>query len=180
MPYVPNTFSPSRKFRTFQTLSPTNTISPFYFMIAATTGVAGHALKYSTTDETVVQIATSGLLTYQFAGFLTQDVKDLDGQGVRGYRNLNSFTANLGDSVGVAQSNGLYETAQYNGTPTLGQRLCVNDSTGNLTVYSALMTGDPLAVVEATVGSVPTRLEPQQFSSANTGNNLIRIRVYAF
>lgn len=174
-----NSINPTRYGRTFQVLSLNPNISPFYYMAAATTGVAGDVLKYtgSANEETVSQ-ATSGALRHELAGFLLQDVKDLDAGAVRGYRNLNNTVANLGDNVGVLQDNVLAETKRYTGTVAVGDRLTVHKE-GILRKYgvAALEGGDPIAVVEATVSSVPQTTEPAQLSSSS-GNNFIRIRVY--
>ncbi len=181
MPYNPNTVTPQRYGRTFQVLSLNPNISPYYFMAAATTGVAGDLLKYHATDEETVQLATSGTLRHQFAGFLLQDVKDLDAGAVRGWRNLNNTVANLGDNVGVLQDNALCETKTYTGSVAVGQRLVTAPAgQGKLVTYnSAINTGDPIAVVEAVTASVPQSTEPQQLSTSS-GNNFIRIRVYNF
>ena len=173
---APYTVTPVRYARTFEAVNLNQYLSPFYFMKAATTGVAGHALRYHT-DEDYVDIAVSGMLKHQFAGFLMQDVKNLDGGAIKGYRNPNNTVEQNGGNVGVAQGFVVAFTKQYNGSPARGDRLCVNDSTGNLTIYSSLMTGDPIAVVEATSSSVAPTVEPQQLSSAS-GNAFIRIKTF--
>ncbi len=176
MPYNPNTFIPTRYGRTFQVLNQNPRISPMYFMAAATTGCAGDVLAYGVEDT--VAPAVSGALRHQIAGFLLQDVKDLDAGAVRGWRNLNNTVANLGDNIGILQSNELCETKRYTGSPAVKDRLCV-DSVGQLRTYgsSSLETGDPIAVVESTVSSVPVATEPQQKSTSG-GPNFIRIKVY--
>ncbi len=178
MGYEPNLQNVQRYGRTFNVRTPNHFIAPFFFMAAATTGVAGHVLKYAATEDTV-QIATSGLLKHQLAGFLMQDVKDLDAGAVKGYRNLNNTVENLGGNVGVAQGQFTADTKQYIGTPAVGDRLQVaSDNSGNLAVYNALVTGDPIAIVEATVSSATVSIEPQQFAAASTGNAFIRIKTY--
>lgn len=175
MAFEPNLNNVVRYSRTFNVLDPNAAISPFYFMAAATTGVAGDVVKYDTQADTVA-IAASGALSHEIAGFLMQDVKDLDGGVVKGYRNLNNSVVNYGDNVGIWQGRGTAETKRYYGTaPAVGNRLCVGTA-GQLRVYGgALEVGDPIAVVEATVGSAT--VEPQQLSTAG-GNSFIRIRVY--
>jgi len=141
-----------------------------------TTGLAGDVLSYSTEDT--VTTAPSGSLRHQFAGFLLQDVKDLDAGSVRGWRNLNNTVANLGDNVGVLQSNESCETKRYTGTIAVGDRLQVaKGGQGKLEAFSATNTGDAIAVVESTVSSIPVGTEPQQLA-AGAGVNYIRIRVY--
>lgn len=177
MGYEPYLQNVARYSRTFNVRTPNHFIAPFFFMAANTTGVAGHVLKYSTTEDTV-QIATSGTLRHQVAGFLMQDVKDLDAGAVKGYRNLNNTVEHLGGNVGVAQGNFTADTKQYNGTPAVGDRLAVaKDNSGNVETYASTQTGDAIAVVEATVSSAQVSLEPQQFSSTG-GNAFIRIRTY--
>lgn len=172
-PYLQNI---QRYSRTFNPITPNAFVSPFYFMAAATTGVCGDVVSYSTEDT--ITIATSGALRHQIAGFLMQDVKDLDAGPVKGYRNYNNTVEHLGGNVGVLQSNGVAETKRYAGSPAVGARLCVAVG-GHLRTYgsSTLETGDPLAVVEATVGSATPTIEPQQFSTAG-GPDWIRIRIY--
>lgn len=177
MGYEPYLNNVKRYSRTFNVRTPNHFISPFFFMAAATTGVAGHVMIYSTTIEDTVTIAASGALKHTIAGFLTQDVKDLDAGAIKGYRNLNNTVENLGGNVGIAQGQFIADTKQYNGSPALGARLCVNDSTGNLSTYTSLMTGDPIAVVESLVAPNQVSLEPQQFSAAS-GNVFIRIKTY--
>ncbi len=176
-PYLNNV---RRYGRTFQVLNPDHFVSPFYFMVAATTGVAGHVVQYHATQEDTVQLAVSGILKHQVAGFLLQDVKDLDAGPVKGYRNKNNTVENLGGNVGVMplQPGSVCYTKQYTGTMTLGIRLTsAKNAGGNLEAYSATVnTGDPLAVVEAVTGSAQVSLEPQQLSAAS-GNAFIRIRV---
>lgn len=174
MSFNPNTFSPSRYARTFNALDPNAFVSPFFFMAAATTGVAGQVVAYDLTgDEETVTIADGIVGPSGVAGFLVQDVKDLDAGAVRGWRNLNNSTANLGDNVGVLQSNGVVETTSYNGTPVRGDVVALGPN-GLLTTDHST---DPIGRVEATVDSVPASREPAQTSTAG-GNSLIRVRVY--
>jgi len=168
----PNTFVPSRYSRSFNVLGQNPRISPLFSMAAATTGVAGDVLAYNT-EDTVVP-ASSGALRYQVAGFSMQDVKNLDSGAVRGWRNLNNTVANLGDFIGVLQSNELAETKRYTGTPADFANLCV-DSVGMLRTKTALDTGDYFAVVESTVSSIPQATEPSQFGTSAT--NYIRIKI---
>lgn len=177
MGFTPNTFAPSRKARTFNYLDPNAFVSPYFFMAAATTGVAGDLLEYDTASAVdTVKIATSGAQRQALAGFLTQDVKDLDSGAVRGWRNLNNSTANLTDNIGVLQSNGLIETTEYDGTLARGNRVAVGPlGNGNLAAYAALDTGAVLGVVEA-IGTQASSIEPSQFGS--TAKDLVRIRIY--
>ena len=171
-PYLQNV---QRYSRTFQVLNPNHFISPFFFMAAATTGVAGQVVKYGTVESSVTT-AGSGVKNYQVAGFLMQDVKDLDAGPIKGYRNLNNTVANLGDQVGVLVGPGNAAlTKAYNGTPAVGDRLCVG-ANGYLETWVAANTGDPIAVVEASGDAATTSLEPTQFTAA--GTSYIRIRTY--
>jgi hypothetical protein len=167
---------PQRYARSFDVADVNFVGSPFFFMKANTTGVAGQLLKYETTEDTV-SIATSGIKAYQVAGFLMQDVKDLDGGAVKGYRNLNNTVANLGDNVTVAQGKFIAFTKAYTGTVAAGDRLQVSKAgDGYLEAYSATNTGDVVAVAEAVSSSVTPTIEPQQLASAS-GKDFIRIRV---
>lgn len=178
MGYEPYLNNVKRYSRTFNVRTPNHFVSPFFFMTANTTGVAGHVLRYSSTGEDTVIIATSGTKNYQVAGFLMQDVKDLDAGAIKGYRNLNNTVENLGGNVGVAQGYFVADTKQYNGAPGLGDRLAVaKDNSGNLETYAATQTGDPIAVVESLVSPNQVSLEPTQFSTAG-GNVFIRIKTY--
>lgn len=174
-PYLQNV---QRYSRTFNVRTPNTFISPFFFMQGTQTGVAGHVVKYGTAGEDSITLATSGAKVSDIAGFLMQDVKDLDAGAVKGYRNLNNTVENLGGNVGVAQGSFVADTKQYNGTPAFKDKLAVaKDNSGNLETYAATQTGDAIAVVEATVGSAQVSLEPTQFSTAG-GNTFIRIRTY--
>lgn len=176
MGYEPYQQNVQRYARTFDSLNPNAFVSPFFFMAAATTGVAGDVVKYSTEDT--VAIATSGTLNYQVAGFLMQDVKDLDAGSVKGYRNPNKSVANLGDSVGVLQGGGPAMTKRYVGTPAVGNRLAVDKlNSGKLEVYASTQTGDPIAIVEAVTSSATPTVEPTQFTGT-AAPDFIRIRIY--
>ncbi len=168
----------SRYSRTFQVMTPNAFIAPFYFMKAAVTGVAGQVLKYDTLEDTVT-VAGSGVTRDQVAGFLMQDVKDLDAGPVKGYRNLQQTVENLGGNIGVLQgSNNVCLTKAYTGSPALSNKLTVA-SNGYLRVYgsAALETGDPIAIVEATVSSTTPTIEPQQLTASNSPD-WIRVRTY--
>ncbi len=180
IPNNANSINPSRYGRSFNVLSQYINIAPFFFMASAQTGVAGDVLQYNGTNEESVTLAASGIVRHQIAGILLQDVKDLDAGAVRGWRNLNNSVANLGDNVGVLQGPVpfLAETKRYTGSVTLFGRLQVAKAgQGQLEAFSATNTGDAIAVVEATVSSVPQSTEPAQLSSSS-GNNFIRIKVY--
>lgn len=174
-PYVNNI---SRYSRTFDTLDPNAFIAPFFFMAASTTGVAGDVVIYKTTGEDTLAPAASGALVHQIAGFLMQDVKDLDAGPVKGWRNPNNSVENLGGNVGVLQSNGPAVTKRYLGSPAYRDRLCVGQSEGQLRTYGgSLETGDPLAIVESLTSHVTPSIEPTQYSTSG-GNAWIRIRIY--
>lgn len=173
-PYLQNV---QRYARTFQVLNPDHFVNPFFYMAANTTGVAGQVVKYGAAEGSV-EIAASGTQNYQVAGFLMQDVKDLDAGPVKGYRNLNNTVANLGDPVGVLVGAGnICLTKCYLGSPAVGDRLAVaKNGNGYLETYAATQTGSPIAIVEAVSTAAITSLEPTQFSSAGTAP--IRIRTY--
>ena len=171
-PYLQNV---QRYARTFQVLNPNHFVNPFFYMGALQTGLAGEVVKYGTVEGSVEK-ATSGVLGYQVAGFLMQDVKDLDAGPVKGYRNLNNTVANVGDPVGVLVGAGnICLTKCYTGSPAVGTRLQVSKTVGGfLEAYSATNTGDVVAVVEAVSTAAITSLEPTQFTSAGVAP--IRIR----
>ncbi len=176
MPFNPNLQIPQRYGRTFQTLALNPKVSPYFFMAAATTGVAGDVVKYHSSLEDTVDIAASGVTREEIAGFLLQDVKDLDAGAIKGWRNLNNTIANLGDNVGVLQDNIVAETKRYIGSPAYKAVLGVG-AAGQLRVFNSGDNGDPIAVVEAVTSSVPTGTEPQQLASSS-GKEFIRIRIY--
>lgn len=178
MGYEPYSQNVSRYGRTFDALDPNAFIAPFFFMKANTTGVAGDLVQYETTEDTVGP-AVSGILLYNVAGFLMQDVKDLDAGAVRGWRNPNNSVEHLGGSVGVLQSNGPAMTKRYVGTPAIGTRLTsAKDGRGKLETYHATQnTGDAVAVVEAVVSSDTPTVEPAQFTGT-AAPDFIRIRIY--
>jgi hypothetical protein len=160
--------------RSFDVVNPQAFTSPFFFMAASTSGSAGQVVMYDTTEDTV-KIATSGLDKFQVAGFLMQDVKDLDAGPVKGYRNLNNTTANMGDPVGVHQGYGVAFTKIYAGSPALKDKLGVN---GNGYLYSTsgnVAQSDILAVVEAVASSLTPSNEPSQTGASAT--DYIRIRI---
>lgn len=177
MGYEPYVNTPSRYARTFQAISPVHNLGNF-FMAANTTGVAGDLVKYSTADDEIT-VATSGISAYQVAGFLMQDVKDLDAGAVKGYRNPYNTVEHLGGSVGVLQTNSIALTKRYVGTPTVGTRLTsAKLLNGQLETYSATAnTGDPVAVVEAVTSSDTPSVEPAQFTGT-AAPDFIRIRIY--
>lgn len=177
MGYEPYVNTPSRYARTFQSLNPAAFIGNF-FMLANTTGVAGDLMKYSSEDT--VTLTTSGVAAYQIAGFLMQDVKDLDAGSVKGYRSPFNTVEHLGGSVGILQQNGPALTKRYVGSPAVGARLQaapLAGDTGKLATYAALNTGDPIAVVEAVTSSDTPTVEPAQFSGT-AAPDFIRIRIY--
>lgn len=176
MAYQPYSQSIKRYARTFDVVDPNAFIAPFFFMAAATTGVAGDTVAYSSTQEDTVTTVTSGALKYQIAGWLMQDIKDLDAGPLKGWRNPNNSVEHLGGNVGVFQGGGSVFTKRYNGTPAFGNRLVVNDNSGNLSVFTALMTGDVLGVVEAAASSATPTIEPQQYT-AGIGPDFIRVRL---
>lgn len=168
-----NTNFARRYSRSFDVVTPQSFTSPFFFMAAATTGSAGQVVKYGATEDTV-EIAGLNATRYQVAGFLQQDVKDLDAGPVKGYRNLNNTVANLGDPVGVLQGFGVAFTKIYSGTPAVGQTLT---SAANGYLLTGVASGiDVLAVVEAVTSSISPSNEPAQTAAA-AGNNYIRIRI---
>lgn len=176
MAYQPYQQNIHRYARTFDVVDPNAFIVPFFFMAAATTGVAGDVIAYSTTVEDTVTTVSSGALKYQIAGFLMQDIKDLDAGPLKGWRNPNNSVEHLGGNVGIWQGGGVAFTKRYVGTPAFGNRLCVNTSDGNLSVFTALMAGDVLGVVEATTSSATPTIEPQQYT-AGIGPDFIRVRI---
>ncbi len=179
MAYEPYQNNVRRYARTFDVVDPNAFIAPFFFMKAATTGVAGDAVIYATSSpEDTVDIATSGALKYQLAGWLMQDVKDLDAGPLKGWRNPNNSVEHLGGNVGVYQGGGTVYTKRYNGSPAYRDRLCVNDSTGKFTVFTALMAGDVLGVVEAVAGAATPTVEPSQFGGT-AAPDFIRVRLTA-
>ncbi len=180
MPFNPNLNNVKRYARTFSVLNPEHFVAPFYFMVANTTGVAGHVLQYTAGQEDTVSIATSGALRHTIAGFLMQDVKDLDAGPIKGYRQFNNTVEQLGGNVGVLQgSNNVCLTKQYVGSPAYRDRLAVaTDNSGNLQTYAATQTGDPIAVVEAVASAVAPTIEPTQLNPSQAGNAYIRIRTY--
>lgn len=177
MGFQPNTSYPTRYARTFNWLDPNAFVSPYFFMTASTTGVAGDLVEYNTAVEVdTIKIATSGALRSAIAGFLTQDVKDLDGGAVRGWRNLNNSVANLSDNVGVLQSNGLIETTRVEGTLSRGNTVQASaNSNGRLQAVDSLTAGTVLGVVEAASVRASSN-EPAQGSA--TADSLVRIRIY--
>jgi hypothetical protein len=176
MPYPLWNNIPQRYARSFDVADVNFTASPFFFMKANTTGVAGQVLQYDTTED-YVTTAQSGVKAYAVAGILMQDIKDLDGGAVKGYRNLNNTVDNLGANVLVAQGNFVGFTKTYVGTVALGNRLQVSAVTpGYLAAYAATNTGDVLGVVEAVSSSTTPTIEPQQLASGSTGNDFIRVR----
>lgn len=180
MPFNPNLNNVKRYSRTFLIENPNHFVSPFYFMVAATTGVAGHVVKYTAGKEDTVSLATSGTLAYQVAGFLMQDVKDLDAGAIKGYRQFNNTVENLGGNVGVLQGPGnVCLTRQYNGSPAYLDRLAVaKDNSGNLETYASTQTGDPIAIVESVASAAQPTIEPTQFATGGNGNAYLRIRTY--
>lgn len=178
MPNIPNYTNVAKRYsRTFEVSSTNKFESPFFVLAASTTGTAGQVVAYDTPED-VVKIAVSGSKNYQIAGFLLQDVKDLDGGNLKGYRNLNNTVVNYGDSVGVFQGGGVAYTKVYQGSCTLGTRLTVSsDGRGFLEPFTALVTADVIGVVEAVTSSKAPSNEPQQFSSAS-GNDWIRVRIF--
>ena len=177
-PYVQNI---SRYSRTFDPIMPNAFVSPFYFMAANTTGVQGDALQYSSTIEDTVQIATSGIASYQIAGFLMQDVKQLDTGSLKGWRNPNNSIVNVGDNVGILQTNGPAMTKRYSGTPTLLNQLTVDPSaSGKLIVYTGSNnTTGQIAIVEAVSSSATPTVEPSQYGGT-AAPDFIRIRINCF
>lgn len=180
MPFNPEINNVTRYARTFIVRNPNHFVAPFYFMVANTTGVAGHVLQYTAGAEDTVSIAQSGALRENIAGFLMQDVKDLDAGPIKGYRQFNNTVEDLGGNVGVLQgSNNVCLTKQYNGSPAYRAKLAVaKDNSGNLETYAATQTGDAIAVVEAVAGAAAPTIEPTQLSPSNAGNAYIRIRTY--
>ena len=162
--------------RSFEYVNTNAFVSPFFFMAANTSGLAGAVLQYGTLEDTVM-IAVSGVS--QSAGFLTQDVKDLDSGAVKGYRNLNNTVENLGGPVGVLQGPGqVCFTRVYVGAPAYKDTLTVSSNSadgGAVATKGATWTSASIAVVEAVNSSQSITLETQQFST--TGNQAyIRIR----
>lgn len=180
MPFNPDINNVKRYSRTFSVLNPNHFVAPFYFMVSATTGVAGHVLKYTAGAEDTVSIATSGSLRNEIAGFLMQDVKDLDAGPIKGYRQFNNTVEDLGGNVGVLQgTNNVCLTRQYNGSPAYRDRLAVaKDNSGNLETYASTQTGDAIALVEAVASASQPTGEPTQFATGGNGNAYIRIRTY--
>ncbi len=178
MGFEPNLNPVQRYSRTFNPLEPVFLSSPFFFMTAGVTGVAGDVLAYTATQDTV-NLAASGALRHELAGFLMQDVKNLDAGPVKGYRNYQNSVENLGGNVGVMKSNVLAETTRVVGTPAIGTRLATaKDGKGKLEAYNAASNnGDPIAVVEANAGVNSASVEPQQFATA-TAPTFFRIRIY--
>jgi hypothetical protein len=154
-----NTNFARRYARSFDVVNPQAFVSPFFFMAASTTGVAGQVVKYGSTEDTVTQ-ATLGDTRFQIAGFLMQDVKDLDAGPVKGYRNLQNTVANLGDPVGVLQGSAIAFTKAYNGTPA-AKDVLVADTNGYLAVGSGSGV-NILAIVEAIASSTTPSNEPSQ------------------
>lgn len=177
MAYEPYSQNIKRYARTFDVIDPVAFIAPFFFMKASTTGVAGDAVIYSTAEDTV-DIATSGALKYQLAGYLMQDIKDLDAGPLKGWRNPNNSVEHLGGNVGVYQGGGTVFTKRYNGTPAFKDRLCVNTSDGRLTVFTSLMAGDVLGTVESVAGAATPTVEPTQYTGT-AGPDFIRVRLTA-
>lgn len=178
---VPNWSNiPQRYARSFDVINVNFVGSPFFFMHAATTGVAGMVMAYDTVED-YVNVATSGTTNYSVAGFLMQDVKDLDSGAVKGYRNLNNTVANLGDNVTIAQGNFAAFTKTYNGSPAFGNQLQVSTTRpGYLEAYAASNTGSVIAIVEAINSPQSPTIEPPQLATTVTGPQFIRIyTVYA-
>ncbi len=170
---VVNTNFARRYARSFDVVNPQAFVSPFFYMASATTGSAGQVVKYGSTEDTVA-IAGTGETKFAVAGFLMQDVKDLDAGPVRGWRNLNNTVANLGDPVGVLQGFGVAFTRIYSGSMAVGTKL------GSNSVGYLASTNDSgvqvLAVVEAVTSSLtPSGNEPSQTGSSVT--DYIRIRI---
>jgi len=175
-PYVQNI---SRYARTFDPLMPNAFVAPFFFMAAGTTGVAGDVVQYGAADDTVTT-AVSGVKQIAIAGFLMQKVSNLDAGSLKGWRNPNNSEANLGDNIGVLQSNGPAMTKRYVGTVARGNQLVVERTgTGQLEATYALAGGDVMAVVEASTTSATPTIEPSQYGSA-ISPDFIRIRITAF
>ena len=175
-PYVQNI---SRYSRTFDPLSPNAFVAPFYFMAGTVTGVAGDVVQYGTQDDTVTT-AVSGVASTSVAGFLMQAVLNLDSGALKGWRNPNNSVANVGDNVGVLQSNTPCLTKRYIGSLVRGNAVTVDASgTGQLVVTSAGNTGPTLGVVEATTTTTTPTVEPSQYGTA-ISPDFIRVRVTIF
>jgi len=142
-------------------------------MASSTTGVAGQAVEYGSTEDTVT-LAGASTHRHQLAGFLMQNVKDLDAGPVKGYRNLNNSEADLGDSVGVLQGAAVAFTKTYKGSPA-AKDLLSTDAEGYLIVNSATSGTEIVAIVEAITSSATPSIEPTQTSTTPT--DYIRIRI---
>jgi len=178
-PYIQNI---SRYSRTFDPLGPNKFTAPFFFMAAATTGVAGDLVSYSATIENTVSQAASGVALTSLAGFLMQDVKNLDAGALKGWRNPNNSVVNLGDNVGVYQDNGPILTKRYvSAGATLGVTLTsAADGNGRLQATSATTnTGAAVGVIEAVTSTATPTIEPSQYGTA-AAPDFIRVRIYAF
>lgn len=186
--FAPNTLRPLRARRNFQVLFGGWT-SPLFFMKASTSGVAGNALLYASTENTV-DIATAKTTRYNGAGLLAQDVRDLS--ALNGYRALNSSVANFGDAVGVVQGACLVMTRTYTGSPTLNT-LMETDANGYLVAQTdvaggglsgiafALASGFYWGIVEAASDSdLNPTIEPAQAPSKSipSNRNFIRVRIF--
>ena len=145
--FTPNTSRPNRARRNLEVLMG-GWVSPNFFMRASTSGVAGQALVYFTT-ENQVDIATALTTRYNGAGLLVQDVRDLS--NLNGYRVPNSSVANFGDPVGVLQGPALVFTRTYAGTVARGDLLEVN-SAGYL-VARTVVNGTGLSGIAFALGS---------------------------
>lgn len=164
--------------RTFNVADPNVVNKSFYFMAASTTGVAGDVVQYDTAEDTIA-IATSGSRRDQVAGFLMQDVKDLDAGAVKGYRNMNNSVEHLGGNVSVLQDNTIAFTKRYLGTPAVGDRLMLDElDSGKLMTFDANNDGFELARVEATTSADTPNVEPTQLSSGGLAEDWIRIRIF--
>lgn len=183
MAFEPNTLRPRRATRNFDVLKG-GIVNPNFFMKASTSGVAGQALKYDTTENTV-DIAAARTSRYMLAGFLLQDVRDLS--ALNGYRNWTANSvANFGDAVGVVQGPTLVMTRTYVGSPVVGDLLEV-DANGYLAVSTVALnatsaSGLHVGIVEAVQDgelNPGTNIEPSQGGQTTPSNrNFIRVKLF--
>lgn len=185
--FSPNLSRPNRARRNLEVLQG-GWVSPEFFMKASTSGVAGQALIYHTT-EGQVDIATALTNRFVGAGLLVQDVRDLS--ALNNYRNPSSSVANFGDPIGVLQGEATVLTRTYAGAIAVKDLLevdsngylvaqTVTDGTGLSGVAFAYASGLFWGVVEAVSSAdlAPTVETAQGGRTLPSNRNFIRVRKF--